>query len=424
MEDYTGALLTRLGVTGRFARDCLLAAAVTAVTFVLMTLVFWSAQRSDLPFEPWQAIAITVVSCGQAALLCIRRIRPNLCLILVVALQIAIIAVAPDAAVRGIAPLIVAYTVGAVLPARRAFLLAGGAVSVETVAVAVAMAMAMAMAAAHPDLFYALLGHLGSSALSYFGPALLGSYVATRRGYLELARAQADEAIRMQQATTQAAIGAERSRMARELHDVAAHHLSAMVVQAAAVERLIDRDPAAAKDGVAFIRAQGKETCNNLRLLVGVLRSGPAAGEVADDVGNAPVPGLAMLDDLVADARDLATPVELIREGNRREIPPLADVALYRVVQESLTNARQHAPGAPVRVVLRFLPTEVSLEVVNACGGRHPEPESRTSTAVGLVGMAERAQLIGAGFAAGPTPDGGWCVMVTLPTPTTDEELA
>jgi signal transduction histidine kinase len=190
------------------------------------------------------------------------------------------------------------------------------------------------------------------------------------------------------------------------------------VVQAAAVERLIDRDPAAAKAGVVWIRTQGKETLDNLRLVVGVLR-GSRAGD-ADDAAdraesNAPVPGLAVLDDLVRTARDLGTPVELVREGTPREIPPIADVALYRVVQESLSNARQHAPGAPVRVVLRHLAREVSLEVANAPATQRREPAARTSSGVGLVGMRERAQLIGAEFAAGPTAAGGWCVTVTLP---------
>jgi signal transduction histidine kinase len=89
-------------------------------------------------------------------------------------------------------------------------------------------------------------------------------------------------------------------------------------------------------------------------------------------------------------------------------------VALYRMVQESLSNARQHAPGAPVLITLRYLPREVSLTVVNDPPARRPEPAARTSSGVGLVGMRERAQLIGARFAAGPTAEGGWSVTVTL----------
>ncbi|MGH3589256.1 MAG: sensor histidine kinase, partial [Pseudonocardia sp.] len=265
-----------------------------------------------------------------------------------------------------------------------------------------------------PRLLLPAAGVLVSGAAAYLGAAFVGSYVATRRRYVELVRAQAEEAIRAQQATVAAAIGAERSRMARELHDVAAHHLSGMVVQAAAVERLIDRDPAAAKAGVAWIRTQGKETLDNLRLVVGVLRGRSAGGDPAEN--NAPVPGLSTLDELVQTARGLDTVVELITEGTPREVAPIADVALYRMAQESLSNARQHAPGAPVRVVLRYSPREVGLEVTNTPAEDHPERSARTGGGVGLVGMRERAQLIGAQFTAGPTAAGGWCVMVTLPT--------
>ena len=357
--------LTKLGVTGRFTRDCLLAAVATVVTFALVSTLFWFVARAEgLPFEPTRVRLIVAVCCVQAMLLCLRRIRPLLCLALVVGLQVIVIAlIPPEASSHGIASLVAAYTVGALLPVRAAFLVTGAAVAVETAA-SVAL-----LTVAHPDLLLAAVGDLVAGSLTYLGAAFVGSYIATRRRYLELVRAQADEAIRAQQAKVQAAIGAERSRMARELHDVAAHHLSGMVVQAAAVERLVDRDPAAARAGVEWIRTQGKETLDNLRLVVGVLRRSRAGdGDDAADhaESNAPVPGLAMLDDLVQTARDLATPVELVCEGVQREVPPIADVALYRVVQESLSNARQHAPGAPVRVVLHFLPREVSVAVTNA----------------------------------------------------------
>ena len=336
-------------------------------------------------------------------LLCLRRVRPLLCLALVVGLQLPIIGVSlPEATIRGIAPFVVAYTVGSLLPVRRALLAVGAAVAVESIGAA---------AVVIPDLLTAV-AYVSASALTYASAAVVGGYVATYRRYVELVRVRADEAIREQHTKVQAAIGAERSRMARELHDVAAHHLSGMVVQAAAVERLIDRDPAAAKAGVAWIRSQGKETLDNLRLVVGVLRGRP--GHEGGD-GAAPVPGLGMLDDLVRTAGNLAGPVEFVREGEQREVPPIADVALYRIAQESLSNARQHAPGAAARVVLRFEPRSVSLEVVNDPAAPRGVPAARTG-GVGLVGMRERAQLIGATFSAGPTAAGGWSVAATLPT--------
>ncbi|RGC66962.1 Sensor histidine kinase DesK [Micromonospora sp. MW-13] len=403
-------------MTGRFARDCLLAAGVTVATFVLLTTFLrFVAPVDGLSVDPARARLLVAAACGQAMVLCLRRVRPRLCLGLVVGLQVVITAVVPsEATVRGVAPLVAAYTVGTLFPARTALLLAGAAAVAEASGV-IAVTAGMA-----PDILVTALGHLASGALSYLGATFVGSYVATHRRYLELVRVRADEAVRAHREKVRAAIGAERSRMARELHDVAAHHLSGMVVQAAAVERLIDRDPAAAKAGVAWIRGQGKETLDNLRLVVGVLRGRSVTRGGADtaghEEGNTPVPGLAMLDDLVRTARDLGTSVEFVGEGARREVPPIADVALYRMVQECLSNARQHAPGAPVRVGLRFLPREVTLEVSNAPAARGPQPAGRASSGVGLVGMRERAQLIGARFAAGPTPAGGWSVTVTLPT--------
>jgi signal transduction histidine kinase len=362
---------------------------------------------------------ITAIGCAQALLLCLRRIFPLLCLTLVVAVQVLIAAVGPsEGTLRGVAPFIAAYTVATVLRVRTAHLVAAGAAVIDTAGTLAVVPVA------ESGVVLTVLSHLVGSALCYVGATFVGVYVATRRSYLELLRLRADEAVRAQQAKVHAAIGAERTRMARELHDVAAHHLSGMVVYAAAVERLIDRDPRAAKDGVARIRTQGKATLDDLRLVVGVLR-GPATRQDAahPDDGRVPVPGLAMLDDLVRTARDLAVPVEFVREGQQRALPPIADVALYRVVQESLSNVRQHAPAAPVRVVLRFLPREVSIEVVNDPTPRRSEVATRTSSGVGLVGMRERAQLIGAELTAGPTAAGGWCVRVTLPTAGDDVRL-
>jgi signal transduction histidine kinase len=197
--------------------------------------------------------------------------------------------------------------------------------------------------------------------------------------------------------------------MARELHDIAAHHLSGMVVQAAVVERLIDRDPQAAKEAAAWIRAQGRETLHNLRLVVGALR-GPGGDDLDE---GAPVPGLAVLDRLVRTARELGTPVELVRDGEPVELPPIADVTFYRVVQEALANVREHAPGAPARIVLRYGVADVSLEVENAA---RPAPDRpRVNRGFGLAGMQERAQLIGATLDTGPTPSGGWRVALRLP---------
>lgn len=409
------ALLTRLGVTGVPARDGLLAVLVTLLTAGMLVVLFeYVLQEEDLTIGPAQSAVLVVATCAQALPLVVRRTRPILCLGLVVACQVVIIAASPpDLSVGGIPQVIAGYTIGTLLPARRALVLTGAAVPVGVLTAAVTALVS------GNGLLLPAANHLLAGVGTYVVSALVGGAVATRRRYVELLHLRAAELLRTQRATTQAAIFAERSRMARELHDVAAHHLSGLVVQAAAVERQIDTDPETAKAGTRWIRGQGKETLDSLRLIVGVLRErpgadGPGSGGPGDDGHDAPPPGLGALDGLVRTARTLGDSVELVRAGRPRELAPIADAAFYRVAQESLSNARQHAPGAAVRITVRFGEREVSLEVVNErSAGAAPADSSRQG--MGLVGMGERAHLVGAALTTGPTPSGGWRVRLTLP---------
>jgi len=384
---------------------------------VLLLLFADQGQAAGLSLEPPQLTAALVGTGAQTLVLCIRRRRPVLCIGLVAALQIALFAALPPvAAVRGVAPVIAAYGCGALLPARRATRVVACAVAAESVGLLVATAVRLGVGSEQVgSVVTPVAGQLLSGALTYAGGALLGAYIATRRQYVELVRVRAAEAVEAQRARADAAIGQERSRMARELHDIAAHHLSGMVVQSAVVERLIDRDPQAAKEAAAWIRAQGKETLHNLRLVVGALR-GPAHGDDGElGEGGAPVPGLAVLDRLVQAARDLGTPVELVRDDGLPALPPIADVSFYRVAQEALANVREHAPGASARVVLRRDGSAVVLEVENSAVGSRPDGDGRRpGRGFGLAGMRERAQLIGAAFEAGPAPSGGWRVSLSL----------
>ncbi|WP_380168376.1 sensor histidine kinase [Jannaschia sp. R86511] len=412
------AVLTRVGLTGVLARDSLLAAVVLLVTAPVVVLV----TAHELAVGPLRGTVLVVAACAQTLPLALRRTRPVLALGLVAACQVAIVAVSPsDLSFGGIPQVVAGYTVGTIVPARRALAVTGVAVVPGTLAAAVAAA------GAGEGLWLPATNQLVSGLLTYVVSALVGGAVATRRAYVDLLRRRAAELVQAQQAMTRAALLAERSRMARELHDVAAHHLSGLVVQAAMVERQIDSDPEAARTGTAWIRAQGKETLNSLRSVVGVLREGPGADGPADDPHDAPPPGLDALDGLVRTARSLGSAVDLVREGSPRPLAPLADAAFYRLVQESLSNARQHAPQARVRVGVRFGRRDVALEVVNAPAG-HAAPD-RTRRAdrtadraddrqgLGLLGMRERAHLVGATLTTGPTPDGGWRVGLALPLP-------
>lgn len=411
---WADARLTTVGLTSAFRRDCALAVVLALLTTGLLLLLFADpAQTPGLVLEPFQVATAIVVNAAQTLLLCVRRVNPVLCLWGVSLLQAALFAVLPAGdAVRGLAPAVAAYSCGALLSARRATRVIAAVALFESAGL-VLVNVVPGMSLAGPPFVPAgpqVVGQLVAGVLTYAGAAIFGAYTATRRQYVELVRVRAAEAVETQRARANAAIGLERSRMARELHDIAAHHLSGMVVQTAVVERLIDRDPQAAKEAAAWIRAQGKETLHNLRLVVGALRD-PGRDDLEDD--GAPVPGLAVLDRLVRTARELGTPVELVLHGERKELPPIADISFYRVTQEALSNAREHAPGAPARVVLRYRGSEVSLEVENEA---RPAPDrQRADRGFGLAGMRERAQLIGARFDAGPTPSGGWRVALSLP---------
>ncbi|MCC3765596.1 histidine kinase [Glycomyces sp. TRM65418] len=393
-------LLARLGAKKTLTRDAVLALAAALINFgMFWGLAYLVMSEPTVDLTVAEARAVTAIGCVQALLLCLRRLRPALCLAAVVACQVPVIVIAPDIMAHGLGPLIAAYTFAVRGSIRSTAAAVAAAVLTESVT-----AIVTSLAAANVDTFAAVSNHLTSSLLAYAVAAFVGLQVAARRRQRALEREQSAAAIRAHRERAEAAIRAERTRIARELHDVAAHHLSGMVIQAAAVERLIDRDAASAKSGVAWIRSEGKATLENLRQVVGLLRDG-------GEDGTAPVPGLSALPALVEESRDLEATFTC--RGEPLPLPPIADISLYRIAQQSLTNARQHAPGAPVGVVLDYGEREIALEVSN--GPARGAVADVGNGGSGLLGMRERADLVGAALDAGPTAEGGWRVLVRLP---------
>ena len=243
----------------------------------------------------------------------------------------------------------------------------------------------------------------------YGAAALLGAYVQTRRAYREELVARAERLEREREERAERAVADERARLARELHDVVAHHLSGIVVQAGAAERLVERDPAKVQAMLADIRDSGKATLTSMRRLVGILRAGD------DTDGTAPQPGLERLDVVADQARAAGIKVELTVEGEPVALPSEVDLAAYRVLQEALTNVRKHAPGATANAVVRYRPRVVEVEVVDD-GGHGGAIEDEPSDGVGLVGMRERVLLLDGTFGAGPNTRGGWTVRAQIPT--------
>ncbi|MFC7966062.1 sensor histidine kinase [Streptomyces cinereoruber] len=254
-----------------------------------------------------------------------------------------------------------------------------------------------------------------------FLPAVTGSIVRNHREAAEAARLRAEQTALLAEMDRTQAVVAERARMARELHDMVANHLSAIAIHSTAALSL--DDPGTTRQALTVIRENSVAGLAEMRRLIGLLRESGADAEPAA------APTLAGLDALVDQARTNARPsgLVLVLEDNRESaagLPAPVELAAYRIVQESLTNALKHAAPGEVRVVLAREPDALAVEVTSPYGER-PGPTAPGSGA-GLVGMRERTALLGGAFEAGAVTDGGgrrlWRVRAELPVDASDEE--
>ncbi|OUC84319.1 sensor histidine kinase [Streptomyces swartbergensis] len=270
-------------------------------------------------------------------------------------------------------------------------------------------------------------------------PVLLGLYVGARRRLMESLRERADSLERELQLLAERAEeraewarNEERTRIAREMHDVVAHRVSLMVVHAAALQAVARKDPEKAVRNAALVGDMGRQALTELREMLGVLRSGggerrerapsvalaavgvaaaAAASRAADDEG----PCLAEIEELVGQSAAAGMVVDLTVEGDARSYAPEVEQTAYRVVQEALTNVHKHAAGAKTYVRLAHRVSEIAMQVENE------PPEAAASSARlpsggnGLVGMKERVAALGGVFVSGPTDAGGFRVSAVIP---------
>nr|WP_256090967.1 sensor histidine kinase [Streptomyces griseus] len=211
----------------------------------------------------------------------------------------------------------------------------------------------------------------------------------------------------------------ERGRIARELHDVVAHHMSVISIQAQVAPHLVEHPTEELRENLAGIRENALEALAELRRVLGVLRSESAPSGSAR---HAPQPGLDGLDGLLATVRSAGLAVSFSATGDPRPLPPGVELSAYRIVQESLSNVLRHAPGASADVVIGHRPAGVTVRVVNSPPDRPAAPSPGVRH--GLLGMRERAAMLGGELATGPTPGGGWEVTAILPTGTESTEDA
>ncbi|MFD4327642.1 sensor histidine kinase [Nocardioides sp. NPDC058538] len=363
----------------------------------------------------WVALVVLTV---QAAVLLERRSRP-LAVLLVVAAASVLLAVsgAGDTTSLASAAVLVAVwsAVTSVPLPLRARPLAG---ALTGAGLLVALGTCLSQTSIGLPVGTAVLAGLVQGAGVIAAPALLAATVRARRDARSARTDLADAVDREQSAQIAAAIAEERTAMARELHDIAAHHLTGIAVMTGAVERQIDTDPAGAKESVRQVRTQSTAMLRELRGLVTLLRSPGQADEASGHER------LSELGSLVDDARRAGLEVSFSTLGAGSvtgSVGPLAQLSAYRTVQECLANAARHAPGARCEVLLDARdPAEVVVTVRNG-----PPPITPAGTprrrGLGLVGMQERADLTDSTLEAGPTAEGGWQTRLRIPAPATAE---
>jgi signal transduction histidine kinase len=226
----------------------------------------------------------------------------------------------------------------------------------------------------------------------------------TRRAHLATLQARAEDLEREQGQRTALAVVAERGRITRELHDVVAHGLSVMVVQAQGAKVMLGPDPARTEAALTTIVTTGRASLAEMRRLLGLART-EAHAELA------PQPSLATLPDLVDRVRDSGTPVDFRVTGEPAALPPGIELSVYRIVQEALTNTLKHAaPGTACTVELDFQPAGLRVRVHDS-----GEPTGPPSPGNGLRGITERVHALGGDLRAGPAPGGGFEVSALLP---------
>ncbi|NYF54271.1 sensor histidine kinase [Micromonospora purpureochromogenes] len=238
------------------------------------------------------------------------------------------------------------------------------------------------------------------SVLAVVAAWTVGDSLRTRRRHAEALRSHA----------AAEAVTAERLRIARELHDMVAHSIGVIAIQAGVGARVIDTQPAQARAALATIEATSRDTLAGLRRTLGALRRPDAESASLD-----PTPGLADLDRLVAAAADAGVQVDLRRRGRPVEVPADLGLAAFRIVQEALTNVVRHAGTDRCRVTVEHGPGEVVVDVVDDGRGGPVAGDGH-----GIVGMRERVALLGGQFRAGPRPEGGFRVTARLPVPEAD----
>ena len=363
------------------------------VPLVLAAISIIEAATSSDIDAPWPWVALFVL--GPTLPLVWRRSAPLVVLVVAFA-SIAIPDIAHGIGNNASAPfaglLVATYASGA-YTSRREGRTAAGLIA----AAVIVMALSIGEDPAGDALF------IGGILFAVWG----GGYVV--RGRNELATALAARTVELEherEEKARLAVAEERARIARELHDVVAHNLSIMVVQAGAERRAIGDERPETTEVLETIERTGRTAMAEMRRLLGMLRRSD------DELALAPQPSLGHIEDLVAQIREAGMPVDLRIEGEPRPLAPGIDLSAYRIVQEALTNALKHAGPASARVTIRYGDNDLDIEIADDGQGAI---EKAPAGGHGLVGMRERVALFGGDLATGRRLGGGYAVRARLP---------
>jgi len=326
--------------------------------------------------------------------LLVRRLLPIAVLLLVGVLAGLTSMDTPTPVIQVGAVALASYTVGDLSPDRLR-----GALTVLFVAAMISLALLVQDADAPPAVVLPFV---------VLVPAWLAGDVVRQRRFDAIARVEANErALREAEERIRVAVAEERKTMARELHDVVAHGVSVMLIQAGAARQVIDQSPEQAKDALLTVEATGREAMQELRRLLGVL------DEDGEGAGVAPQPGVDQIGVLLDRVREAGLPAELEVAGTPRPLPPSLDVTVYRIVQEGLTNALRYARRAATLVRLTWEPAQLRIEILD--DGPVSPADGSDGSGRGLIGMQERATRAGGRLEAGPRLGGGYAVRAWLP---------
>jgi signal transduction histidine kinase len=373
--------------------------ALLALALFVAQLGLWGG----IPREPEQLAlpAVAALAAAEMSLVVVRRRWPWLAVAGMSVFSGATLLLAPADAGPGLGFLAVAYTSAAYLRLRPAVL----AAVVLWGPVLVLSTGRRSAGLAELPWWYQLAFTVMIALVCFF----LGRVVQTRRAYTAALEERAATAEANQRALAGQAVAEERRRIARELHDLVAHHVAVMGVLATGARRAAGRDPAAADEALATIEQTGRTVLREMRRLLEVLRSdSEPAGELA------PQPTLAAVGTLVDQVREAGLPVTLEVDGDPGPLDPGVALTVYRVVQEALTNVLKHAGPANAQVRIAGHGSSLRLEIFDT--GRGPPPGGGTGVGHGLVSMRERVHLLGGTLRAGPRPGGGFRVYADIPT--------